>query len=296
MTPRKTPQQFWDEVEAHDTGTGYGIREWWDIYRNAFPPGVLAEVINDPMDAIGVKVIERYCHLAAIGGAAQLMAYVSGIAGWTPAVVANDPLVLTSTAAGDTVAGAGAQVVRVDWIDENGVEQFANVNMNGLGNSAVFVTVPAVPGCFAINDIRVIQSGTPPVPNVGDITVEDNTNARVYEAIQAGMGKIQTCRYHIPANRKAFVIRLEMAAEVSDVTYSLFSSNDWRVPVGQIIERQTFCALPESAKWEHIFSEPRMVPPSIAATYPSVFTLECISANPVAEGTASVFFVLVDDT
>jgi hypothetical protein len=302
-----TMRKLWElSGDHHNMTRGFTWDNFVQAYMAILPPGVLGAALSGPLDGLGVRVIERYAHFAAIPGAAALMAYVTGIAGWTPVCVAADPLVIVSTAAADdnSPPGAGALRIGLDYIDDAGAAQYVEVETNGLANSVVNdpdgnpLLVPNPVGCFGINNMKVIESGTPPVPNVGDITLEDATNARIYEAIQAGMGKSQTCRYHVPVGRRCFIIRIAMAAEVSDVTYAMFSSteDDMFAAVDQIIKRHTITVLAETAKWEHIFTEPLMVPPSEPNTYPSMWQLECVSANPAATGTASVFLVEADDT
>jgi len=299
MAYMKTPRKFLDEARAYDIATGFRFQEWWNIYNSACPPNVLFAALQDQMADIGVEVIEKSAHRDGIGVAESLMAFAATLLGWTPIVVANDQLVLTSTNAADTAAGAGAQAVRVEYIDDQGAEQAVEVEMQGMANAPLNVRVPLVPGCFAINDMYVVRSGTPPVSNVGQITLEDSTNARVYEAIQAGMGKAQTCRYHVPAGRRCFVFRVELAADAEDVIYALFADSEKHVApaLNQVIaKREMFCALPESGKWEHIFTQPIMVPPSIPGVMPSAYQLQCLSVGGASEGTASVFMAVLDDT
>lgn len=295
---------FWEYAIAHHMTDEYKMMQFLAAYHASAPPGLLDAALRASgaghcANNLGYEPIERYCHRDGIGGAAEEMVFAATIAGWTPVCVAADQLVVVSTSAFDdnSPPNTGALRVRVSGINDDGTEWADEVETNGLANSAVFRTVPNPVGCFAINDVRVIESGTPPVGNVGTITVEDTTNARVYEAIQPLMSRVQSCRYHIPAGKRCYIQRISMASEASDTAFALMASGDRYMFAGvdQIMGREMFCALQETGKWEHVFTPLLEVPPSAANTYPSMFDLAVVSGNPNSTATASVFFVLADE-
>jgi len=293
-----TPQKFWELAGSHQTSTyGFDFATFMRAYENIAPSGVMYGALGSgAWDGLGIRVVELQCHRDAIpAGAGEIMMYAQTIAGFAALPTAGDALVLISTSPNDDLGNTGAEYVRVEYIDGQGAEQHVDVEMNGAANVPTGITIPNPVGSFAVNGLKVVQAGAVST-NVGDITLEDVTNTRVYEAIQAGMGRSQTCRYHVPVGKRAFVFRLECAAEVEDVVYGLFAHRQYDYVANErILCREAYVALPESGRWEHIFSDPVSVPPTVAGEAPSSVSLLCLSVGGASEGTASVFMAVCDE-
>ena len=104
-----------------------------------------------------------------------------------------EAITVASTDAADTIAGVGAQKIQLLMLDENGIEQIVEVELNGT-------TDVAVPGTFkAVNSCRVIQAGASGF-NAGDIDVTHNV-ANILARIDINRGKALQAVYTTPSNK-----------------------------------------------------------------------------------------------
>jgi hypothetical protein len=113
---------------------------------------------------------------------------------------------IESSVATDTIAGIGAQKIRVDYLDAAGDEQFEVVDMNGT------TPVPLFASPRFIQDFQVSQVGTNTVA-VGDITIfETATPLNIYSMIQA-KGNMGLVPHRMVPKDKTLHLKEWMASE-----------------------------------------------------------------------------------
>lgn len=121
---------------------------------------------------------------------------------------AVETLTVVSTSANDTLAGTGAQKIRVIGLDTNYNVLQEDINLNG--------TVGGVStGQFRrVHTAFIIQAGSNNV-NAGDITVRHTTtSANVFLAMLAGRNQTNCSAYTIPDGYTGYMRRLMLSARV----------------------------------------------------------------------------------
>ena len=96
----------------------------------------------------------------------------------------------------DTLAGTGAQKVRVTYLDANFVEKTEDLDMDGT------TLVPLSETAMRVNSLSVIQVGSGG-KNVGKISIEDAGN--VLYIIRVGENNSDGCIYSVPAGKEAII-------------------------------------------------------------------------------------------
>lgn len=115
-----------------------------------------------------------------------------------------EPVVLTSTDADDTAAGAGARTVRVYCIDEDWNEILETVTMNGTTGATT--TTP----CRYVNRLSVLSSGASN-GNEGVITASQQTSGIDLITIPANIGISQSCVYVVPNDTEAIIPKVSFS-------------------------------------------------------------------------------------
>lgn len=103
---------------------------------------------------------------------------------------------LSSADPNDTLAGTGAQKVRVTYLDANFEEQIEVLDMNGTTN------VPLPTTAMRVNSIVVIQVGSG-AKNAGKISIKDGTN--VLYIVRVGENTSDGCIYSVPKGKEILV-------------------------------------------------------------------------------------------
>lgn len=126
------------------------------------------------------------------------IATLSGTTLNTPSAAVT--LTLSSTSAADTLAGTGAQVVEVKYVRFSDLVEVTQ-NFNMAGQTAVTITADG----YAINSVRVIQSGTGLVAagviHTGHGAVTAGASANPLATIALGTTDSQTAVYTVPATK-----------------------------------------------------------------------------------------------
>lgn len=120
-------------------------------------------------------------------------------------------LYIASTSAQDAVAGTGADMVRIVYLDANGIQQVTNATLTGL------TPVSLGTGFSFIQWIELSHSTTDDRIAAGNIHLTDLPNALstyttaqleagTYEFVRAGGNRSQSFRYKVPANYHAHLL------------------------------------------------------------------------------------------
>lgn len=103
----------------------------------------------------------------------------------------------------DKSAKAGAQAVKIEYLDGDYVEHREIILLNGT------TVVPTVNlDIFRINSFRVIATGANAIPT-GNLTIRHIDNTPVYSFITAGFTRARNAMYTVPAGKVLFVTNLE---------------------------------------------------------------------------------------
>ena len=118
-----------------------------------------------------------------------------------PILAGTEPLEIVSSAAGDTAAGAGAQNVKVTYIDaSNNIVQSAAINLNG--------TTPVAAGFTAIEPLwmEVSAVGTAGGVAAGNIVLRVVSGAVEIEQVSAGGNRSLSARAMVPTGYTGYVL------------------------------------------------------------------------------------------
>ena len=97
-----------------------------------------------------------------------------------------------SSSASDTLAGTGAQIVKIRGLDINWIIQSEDVNLNGI------TAVQTINQYIRINSVRVIQAGSNQA-NVGTITIEHADESEILQTIEPQFNSSRAAIVSIPA-------------------------------------------------------------------------------------------------
>jgi len=112
----------------------------------------------------------------------------------------------------DYSAFAGAQAVKVDYLDGSYVEHTEIIKLNGT------TEVPTVNlNYFRINSFRVIAAGVNAKPT-GALSIREIDNAPVFSYITAGFTRARNCQYTVPLGKTLYITGFAAGYGVSGVT------------------------------------------------------------------------------
>lgn len=145
--------------------------------------------------------------LRAFGFRNSISAAVTGDDIWTGTATtlpippdAGEQMQVVSTSANDTLAGTGAQVVMVHYIDHNGNEQSEMVNMNGV---TPVLTVAA--DIRFVQRIHTVQAGNTFLA-AGTITISKaGTPAQIYTQVLSGTNESLNTSRMVPAGKTLLI-------------------------------------------------------------------------------------------
>ena len=112
--------------------------------------------------------------------------------------------------AADAAAGAGAQKLIVQGLDENWDRAQEEITLNANGTLASSATTTTF---IRINRVWVSECGTYSSNNTGDIVIEGVSTSNVYANILAGVGQSQLGMYSIPRDYKGFLLRYSISVD-----------------------------------------------------------------------------------
>ncbi|MCP4181858.1 MAG: hypothetical protein GY761_00845 [Hyphomicrobiales bacterium] len=110
---------------------------------------------------------------------------------------AGEQMAVNSEHANDTIAGIGAQIVTIEYIDANGAQQITTVEMNG--KTPVDLTPSDV---RFVNDFYVSQVGSNGVAVDHIKITKSGTVGLVYDMIALGGNKSMVPHFMVPAGKK----------------------------------------------------------------------------------------------
>lgn len=125
---------------------------------------------------------------------------------WSKAGIYTFPTVSTSMAvvsssADDTLAGTGAQIVTIYYLDDTWTSKTSTVALSGLAYSTATPT-----NIYRINGFRVTSAGTG-CKAAGNISLVDlTTKAITYGYITAGFTRARNSVYTVPANKTLYIV------------------------------------------------------------------------------------------
>jgi len=107
---------------------------------------------------------------------------------------------IQTTAANDAVAGTGAQVVRIHYLDTDWDQAYTDVNTGGVSQDSASVS-----NIMRVTGMEVVQVGTGGT-NAGNIYLRENANsAQRYCVIPLGEGVAQAGFTYVPRNHSLFL-------------------------------------------------------------------------------------------
>jgi hypothetical protein len=160
---------------------------------------------------------------------------------WTPGgtrtwLTAADALIATSTSGADTAAGAGAQQITVDGLDDNWEEATEVITMNGLGDST-----PTTTQFIRVNRVFVSRMGTYHDNNNGIITVETDVAGTEMAEILAAVGQTEQTHFSVAHNRACLLLGHYISTDSSKVInaaiYQAANVNDVSTPFGGAVRK-----------------------------------------------------------
>ena len=116
---------------------------------------------------------------------------------------------VVSTSANDTLAGTGAQVVHIHYLDNTYAMQEVQINLNG---TTPVNTIPT--NILRINGFHVIQAGTGGT-SAGNISLQNTAGTVTYGYIVAGFNSAQQAIYTIPAGKTGYVSHWQCSSGTS---------------------------------------------------------------------------------
>lgn len=120
----------------------------------------------------------------------------------------------------DTLAGTGAQKVKVSFLKADYTSGSQTINMNGTG--AVELTEQNI---LRVQSIRVVQAGSGGVA-AGNIHVRDvTTPSRIYRNIVAGYTRGRSLIYTVPAEKTMYITSVWLAASAGSYTRFTLRAN-----------------------------------------------------------------------
>jgi len=165
----------------------------------------------------GVASNEKFGMNNGVGTAYETMWWGDGTGGDYAWPASGQTMYLSSSDADDTVAGAGAQTVEVDYLDSNYAEQSVTLDMAGVLASAAILDV------FRIQRMRVVTDGATG-PNLGHIylgtgTITAGKPANIFGSIgfdaTAGFGQSLQAFWTVPLGKTAFITDIEGGVDVA---------------------------------------------------------------------------------
>jgi hypothetical protein len=139
--------------------------------------------------------------------------------------------------ANDDVAGSGARKVMVYGLDSSFNEISEEISLAGTSASSATTN-----SFIAINEVCVSEWGTFEGENSGAIIIENTSSTQGLAAINAGVGRAQSCIYTIPAGKTMYMKNISLAVgdnNTADVSlYSFKDLSDQTAPLtaGKTIE------------------------------------------------------------
>ena len=175
----------------------------------------LARVINDPIIDIAASLYSDRYSLVKFGsnpdvgtGAYEHIWSNGGMYPWPEA--AETVRVQAGGNAADTAAGAGAQKVMIEGLDENWDLASEELTLAGASASAATTTT-----FIRVNRAYVTDVGTYGAANTGAIIIENTTSTNVLANIAAGLGSTQLGHYSVPANYNVYIKRFSLSVDAS---------------------------------------------------------------------------------
>jgi hypothetical protein len=106
---------------------------------------------------------------------------------------------VVSSSGTDTLAGAGVQKVRINYLDPNYAEQSEVVNLNGVGA----VNTVAV-NIFRVQSFRAAQCGANKLA-AGNISLQSVGGATTYGVIGTGLTRGRAAIWTVPAGKRLYI-------------------------------------------------------------------------------------------
>lgn len=159
---------------------------------------------------IGQESKRKFGVNTSVGGA--LEAVWSYTSDWVPNQIVNQKLRIAAGGNGaDTAAGAGAQSITVNFLDENLLEVEEVIVTAGAGVSA-----DTTANCFRLISAKVTDVGTYHAANTGAITFELNGSGNIMGYIAADTGTTEQAITCIPDNKTAYVTEILVSVGQGD--------------------------------------------------------------------------------
>jgi hypothetical protein len=156
----------------------------------------------------GISVFHRFGENPAVGAAFEDIWAQGGAYPWP--TTAETLRVKSGGNAADDAGGAGAQKIKVQFLDSDWTLQEEELTLAGTSASAET-------SATARRLIRawVTDCGTYTGTNTGDIIIENSSSAQTLGDIAAGIGQTQLSMYTVPSAKRAFLTRIEVNVDAS---------------------------------------------------------------------------------
>lgn len=191
--------------------------------------------------------------------------------------------------AADTAAGAGAQAVTVEGLDDTGA--FASESIELAGASASSVTTTLFWRVYRMY-VTPTRSGAYGAANTGDITLENGTGGTDLINILAGEGLSQYGSYSIPLGKTGYLISLTLSSEST-------KPSNFRMFTRASLTDATTPFEPKLLKgyWAGVEGTIVISPPSPRVVLPALTDVwvEAYGAGAITEVSGRIEILLVDD-
>ena len=192
--------------------------------------------------------------------------------------------------AADTAAGAGAQAVTVEGIDDTGAFVSESIELAGAAASALTTAL-----FWRVNRayITPLRSGSYSalVPTAA-IIIENGTGGTDLIGISTGEGQSEFCCYSIPLGKTGYLLSLTLSSDSTKASnFRLFtraSLTDFTTPFAPKLQKGHYSGIVNTVVIDH--NAPRLTIPALTDIW-----IEAEGAGAISEVSAELEILLVDD-
>jgi hypothetical protein len=159
---------------------------------------------------IGQESKRKFGVNESVGGALEAI-WSYGV-DWVPNQIFNQKLRIAAGGnAADTAAGAGAQSVIVNFLDENFLEVTETIVTNGA-----LASLDTTANCSRVISAKVNDVGTYHAANTGAIVLELNGSGNIMGNLSAGTGTTEQAILTTPADKTAYITEIFVSVGQAD--------------------------------------------------------------------------------
>ena len=263
-------------------GTGTSPLPFYSI-----PADFYTEVVKG--NVAGHSIIHKFGHnTATANGSWQ---GVLEVAAQFPFVTAASTVrVKAGGNAADIAAGAGAQAVTVEGLDDTGA--FASESIELAGASASAVTTTLFWRVFRMYITPLRAGSYSSLLPTATITLENGTGGTDLITILAEEGQSEFCCYSIPLGKTGYLISLTLSSDSTKASnFRLFTRaalTDFTTPFAPKLQKGYYSGVVNTIVINH--NAPRLTIPALTDIW-----IEAYGAGAISEVSAEMEILLVDD-